>query len=95
MPWRLPIWVCLILPLAVTLKRFLTEAFVFILGILLSIFVLTPARFAGTPHRTFEKSNGDRSIPPRFARYYDSYVRVVGIHEPTRHALPAGSDGAL
>jgi hypothetical protein len=34
--WRLPAWPALTLPDAVNLKRFLTPALVFILGILLS-----------------------------------------------------------
>ena len=36
MPWRLPAWPALILPEAVTLKRFLAPDLVFILGISIS-----------------------------------------------------------
>src|SRR5262245_4087123 len=36
MPWRLPVWPCLILPLAVKRKRFLAPDLVFSLGISLS-----------------------------------------------------------
>src|SRR5579863_369687 len=36
MPWRLPRWACITLPLAVTLKRFLAPDLVFSLGIWLS-----------------------------------------------------------
>src|SRR5262249_922472 len=36
MPWRLPCWACMTLPLAVTLKRFLAPDLVFNLGIWLS-----------------------------------------------------------
>jgi hypothetical protein len=36
MPWRLPAWAALTLPLAVILKRFLAPDLVLILGILLS-----------------------------------------------------------
>src|SRR5271154_3402189 len=36
MPWRLPRWACITLPVAVTLKRFLAPDLVFSLGILLS-----------------------------------------------------------
>src|SRR5689334_10946617 len=36
MPWRLPRWACMTLPLAVTLKRFLAPDLVFNLGIWLS-----------------------------------------------------------
>src|SRR3954447_11846129 len=36
MPWRLPRWACITLPVAVTLKRFLAPDLVFSLGIWLS-----------------------------------------------------------
>src|SRR6201982_4311370 len=36
MPWRLPRWACITLPVAVTLKRFLAADLVFNLGIWLS-----------------------------------------------------------
>src|SRR5215208_3652506 len=52
--WRLPATPCLILPVAVTLKRFLTPLLVLSLGIFVSWFVLACARrFSnrhGSPH---------------------------------------------
>src|SRR5246500_2256330 len=39
MPWRLPRWACITLPVAVTLKRFLAPDLVFSLGIWLSLVV--------------------------------------------------------
>src|SRR5690242_15320111 len=46
MPWRLPRWACITLPVAVTLKRFLAPDLVFSLGIWLSCCASTkpPAR---------------------------------------------------
>src|SRR3954462_5894155 len=49
MPWRLPRWACITLPVAVTLKRFLAPDLVFSLGIWLSCCRNTrpPPRAAG------------------------------------------------
>src|SRR3954471_10663767 len=41
MPWRLPRWACITLPVAVTLKRFLAPDLVFSLGIWLSCWPAT------------------------------------------------------
>src|SRR5215471_12918965 len=47
MPWRLPCWACMTLPLAVTLKRFLAPDLVFSLGIWLSFETATRSRPQG------------------------------------------------
>src|SRR6201988_1287828 len=56
--WRLPATPCLILPVAVSLKRFLTPLFVFSLGIFVSLLRLTrdvcePPRQPYWPGRSF------------------------------------------
>src|SRR3954462_9484197 len=47
MPWRLPRWACITLPVAVTLKRFLAPDLVFSLGIWLSCWPATQKRPQG------------------------------------------------
>src|SRR4051794_23707276 len=63
--WRLPATPCLILPVAVSLKRFLTPLLVFSLGIFVSLLsrdfarddVIQPPRHAFWPgHRFFQRS---------------------------------------
>src|SRR3982074_1627418 len=52
MPWRLPRWAAITLPVAVTLKRFLAPDLVFSLGIWLSCW---PARMTRSEARTAGK----------------------------------------
>src|SRR5206468_2246989 len=72
--WRLPATPCLILPVAVSLKRFFTPLFVFSLGIFVSLLRLTrdvcePPRQPYRPGRSFlpkvERSGAYRGEGPR------------------------------